>query len=57
MDYSDTMASMENPVTPEGMESTSEGKTMSLIVLNMCRKCNRNALHIFRWACSGCTKV
>ena len=40
MDYSDTMASMDNPVTPEGMESMSEGKTMSLIVLNMRRKCN-----------------
>ena len=49
MDYSDTMASMDNPVTP-GMEGMSEGKTMSLIVLNMCRKCNQNVLHIFRWA-------
>ena len=56
MDYSDTMASMDNPVTTQVMESMSKGKTMSLIVLNMCRKCNQNVLHIFRWACSGCTK-
>ena len=57
MDFSATMASMDNPVTPEGMESMSKGKMMSLIVLNMCRKCNQNVLHIFRCECSGCTKV
>ena len=50
MDYSDTRASMDNPVTP-GMEGMSEGKAESLIVLNMCRKYNQSVLHIFRWAC------
>ena len=50
MDYSDTRASMDNPVTP-GMEGMSEGKAESLMGLNMCRKCNQSVLHIFRGAC------